>query len=77
MTIVHTLAGQQVCLDGKELRATIPTGRKHALVHLLSAWAVVHQLSLDQLRVEGKTNKISILRPLLASLEPTDALMRW
>ena len=75
MTLVRTLAQRQVCLDGKELRGTIPSGRKHALVHLLNAWAVEHQLSLGQLRVEGKTNEITLIKPLLASLELTDALV--
>jgi hypothetical protein len=27
-----TLSGKQVCIDGKELRGTIPAGKKHALV---------------------------------------------
>jgi predicted transposase YbfD/YdcC len=73
--LVQTLAGQQVCLDGKELRGTIPNGRKHAMVHLLSAWAVEQQQSLGQLRVEGKTNEITLIKPMLASLELADALI--
>lgn len=74
-SLVQTLAQKQVCLDGKELRGTIPNGRKHALVHLLSAWAVEHQQSLGQLRVGGKTNEIRLIKPMLASLELTDALV--
>ena len=73
--LLPTLAHQQVCIDGKELRGTIPTGRKHALVHWLSAWAVEHQQSSGQLRVEGKTNEISLIKPLLSSLELTHSLV--
>jgi len=73
--LLQTLAHRHVCLDGKELRGTIPAGRKHALVHLLSAWAVEHQQSLGQLRVESKTNEISLIKPLLSSLELTDSLV--
>lgn len=73
--LMRTLAGQHICLDGKQLRGTIPSGHKQALVHLLSAWAVEHQQSLGQVRVEGKTNEISLIPAMLSSLELTDALV--
>ncbi|GAB3762746.1 ISAs1 family transposase [Spirosoma pomorum] len=73
--IIQTLAGQHICLDGKELRGTILNGRKHALVHVLNAWVVEHKQGLGQLRVEGKTNEISLIPTMLASLDLTDALV--
>src|SRR5690348_8757988 len=33
-----SLAGKQLCIDGKELRGTIPTGKKHALVRMVNIW---------------------------------------
>lgn len=53
-----SLAGKQVCIDGKELRGTIPQGKKHALVRMVNVWVEEYSLSFGQLAVEEKSNEI-------------------
>jgi hypothetical protein len=36
--IMNSQAGRQLSIDGKELRGTIPSGKKHALVQQVSVW---------------------------------------
>ncbi len=52
-----SLATKQICLDGKELRSTIPIGHKHALIRMVNAWVVESGLSFGQYQVGEKTNR--------------------
>jgi len=60
-----SLAGKQVCIDGKELRGTIPQGKKHALVRMVNVWVEEHYLSFGQVAVEEKSNEITAIPALL------------
>ena len=69
---VPSLAGEQVCLDGKPLR-----GRRvgaHA-VHLLSAYAAQARLVLAQQAVGDKRNEITAIPEVLSLLQLEDALV--
>jgi predicted transposase YbfD/YdcC len=69
---VPSLAGEQVCLDGKTLRGSRVGA--HA-VHLLSAYAAKARLVLAQQAVGDKTNEITAIPEVLSLLELEDALV--
>jgi len=60
-----SLAGKHLCIDGKELRGTVPSGKKHALVQLVSVWVAAEGLSFGQLAVGAKSNEITAIPALL------------
>ena len=63
------LAGQQVCLDGKAHRATLPAGKHHALVRTVSVWLAEEQLSFGQRQVGAKTTEKTAMVALLEELD--------
>jgi len=69
---VPSLAGEQVCLDGKTLCGSRVGA--HA-VHLLSAYAAQARLVLAQQAVGDKTNEITAIPELLSLLELEGALV--
>ena len=64
-----TLSGKQLCIDGKELRGTIPHGKKHALIRMVNVWVEEYGLSFGQLAVEEKSNEITAIPTLLDSID--------
>lgn len=64
-----SLAGKQVCIDGKELRGTIPAGKKHALVRMVNVWVEEHSLSFGQVAVAEKSNEITAIPALLDTID--------
>ncbi len=68
------MAGQHLRIDGKELRGTIPLGKKHALVQRVNVWVVVpHRdalsLSFGQYQVDAKSNEIIAIPKLLDAVD--------
>ena len=61
-------AGDGVAVDGKLLRGSHdrPTGQ--GMLHLVSAWAREHRLTLGQLKVEDGANEIAAIPELLKTL---------
>jgi predicted transposase YbfD/YdcC len=64
-----SLAGRQLILDGKELRSTVPKGKKHALVRLVNVWVEELSLSFGQQKVDRKSNEITAIPALLDLLD--------
>lgn len=64
-----SLVGQQLCLDGKEHRATTPAGQRHAPLQTLSAWAVEQGLSFGQVQIGAKSNEKTAIPALLDVLD--------
>lgn len=64
-----SLLGKHLCIDGKELRSTIPSGKKHALVQMVNVWVQESGLSFGQYRVAKKSNEITAIPALLQSLD--------
>lgn len=64
-----SLQGRQVCIDGKELRGTIPQGKKHALVRMVNVWVEEYSLSFGQMSVEEKSNEITAIPVLLDTID--------
>lgn len=58
-----------VSIDGKAQRGTAKKGSPHSFVHIVSAWAATHHLTLGQLKVDGKSNEITAIPKLLEVLD--------
>lgn len=67
-----SLAGEQVCLDGKRLRGS---RIGEAAVHLVSAYAAKARLVLAQQVVADKSNEITAIPDLLAMLDLQGAVV--
>ena len=69
----EALSIQQIAIDGKTLRSSGrgPLGP----LHLVSAWATAHRLSLGQVAVADKSNEIPAIPVLLDLLELHGALV--
>jgi predicted transposase YbfD/YdcC len=70
-----SLVGKQIAIDGKELRSTIPTDKKHALVRMVNVWIHEDGLSFGQYEVDKKSNEITAIPALLDSLDCQGAVV--
>jgi len=67
---IPSLAGEQICVDGKTLRGSRSGGKA---VHLVSAYASQARLVLTQQAVAEKSNEITAIPEVLSMLELTGA----
>lgn len=58
-----------ISIDGKAQRGTAEKGKPHSFVHIVSAWAATHNLTLGQLKVDGKSNEITAIPQLLDMID--------
>lgn len=56
---------RSVNIDGKAQRGTALPDDPNSFVHIVSAWASEHELTLGQLKVDGKSNEITAIPKLL------------
>lgn len=54
-----------ICIDGKAQRGTAFPDEPNSFVHIVSAWATDHGLTLGQQKVDGKSNEITAIPKLL------------
>lgn len=71
-TALPSVAGEQICLDGKTLRGS---RGKAGAVHLLSAYAAKARLVLASQAVDGKSNEITAIPQVLDLLELQGAVV--
>lgn len=64
-----------VNVDGKSLRGTRHHTASGTAIHLLSVLDQAAQVTLRQVQVDGKSNEITALRPLLAPLDLDDVIV--
>lgn len=57
-----------VPIDGKTLRGSHAQSQGRKGLHVVSAWSCANGLSLGQLKVDGKTNEITVIPELLKQL---------
>ena len=70
-----SLVGRQLCVDGKEHRATTPAGQRHALVRTLSVWVADAHLSFGQAQIGAKTNEKTAIPALLDTLDVAGSIV--
>ena len=73
--LFNQLENKQLCIDGKELRGTTPSGKKHALVQSVSVWVGSLSLSFGQVAVAEKSNEITAIPAVLATLEAPGSII--
>ncbi len=59
----------QICVDGKTLRGSLERGGEKRAVHLVSAWMGEVGILLGQLKTDDKSNEITAIPELLATLD--------
>lgn len=69
------LAGRQLCIDGKEHRATTPAGRRHASVRTVSLWLADTGVSFGQVQIGEKTNEKTAIPALLEALDVAGSIV--
>jgi len=70
-----SLAGKHLCIDGKELRSTIPTGKKQATVQMVNMLVQESGLSFACEQVAQKSNEITAIPSLLKSVDCQGAVV--
>jgi hypothetical protein len=58
-----------VTVDGKTLRRSFDQAASKAAIHMVSAWANTNRLILGQLKVDDKSNEITVIPKLLTLLD--------
>lgn len=71
--LVKKIEGEVFAIDGKALRGTATKGKPHSFVHLVSVWASSQQLTLGQVKVDGKSNEITAIPKLLEIIDISGA----
>lgn len=71
--LAETLGVKQIAIDGKSLRGSARRGL--GPLHLVSAWASQHHLSLGQVVVDSKSNEITAIPRLLDLLDVEGAFV--
>jgi predicted transposase YbfD/YdcC len=71
--VADALGMGHIAIDGKTLCGS--AGSKWGALHLVSAWATQANLTLGQIAVEGKSNEITAIPPLLELLDLKGALV--
>jgi predicted transposase YbfD/YdcC len=69
------LPGDWVHIDGKALRGSRCAARGLGALHLVSAWASQHGLTLGQVAVDAKSNEITAIPLLLGLLDLRDKVV--
>ncbi|KAA6311822.1 hypothetical protein EZS27_037126 [termite gut metagenome] len=72
--ILSCLAEKQIVLDGKKLKGVSPASRGNSGLYILNAWVSENRLCMGQEKVEEKSNEITAIPKVLASLDLIDAI---
>jgi len=73
--ILETVEQKHIRIDGKELRGTIPFGKKHATIQVVSAWLSEESISFGQVQIAEKSNEITAIPRLLDELDCAGAII--
>ncbi len=74
-TLTHALGLKHVAIDGKTMRHSGNATKKLKPLHIVSAWATEHHLTLGQVAVDDKSNEITAIPQLLELLDVHGALV--
>ena len=67
--ILESIEHKYIRIDRKEMRATIPFGKKYTTVQVVSAWLSKKSISFGQVQVDRKSNEITAIPRLLEDLD--------
>jgi predicted transposase YbfD/YdcC len=73
--LTHALGLKHIAIDGKTMRHSGKTTMKLKPLHIVSAWANEHHLTLGQVAVDDKSNEITAIPLLLELLDVHGALV--
>src|SRR4030067_2042051 len=73
--IYQLTQGQEIAIDGKQLRGSSMSEAGKSAIHMVNAWASANQLVLGQLKVDEKTNEITAIPALLEMLEISGSIV--
>lgn len=73
--ILSSLKGCHVIIDGKKLRGENPTSRGCNGLYILNAMVSDYEICIEEERVEDKTNELTVLPSVIASLCIVGALV--
>jgi predicted transposase YbfD/YdcC len=74
-TIMGSLKGEIIPIDGKSLRGSYDRNLGQSTLHLVTAWASEQRLVLGQVKVEDHSNEITAIPALLELLDITGAVV--
>ena len=75
MTLVGSLQGEIIPIDGKNLRGSYDRNLGQSALHLVTAWASQQRLVLGQVKVEDHSNEITAIPALLELLDVEGAII--
>ena len=64
-----------IAIDGKTMKASHRNSKGLKALHILSAYSCANGLSLGQLKVDGKTNEITVIPELIEQLAISGAII--
>lgn len=67
--------GEVIAIDGKTLRRTFDRAHGLGALHLVSAWATAHGLTLGQVAVDANSNEITAIPHLIDLLDLKDCVV--
>lgn len=73
--IVESLCNHHIIIDGKKLRGESPTSRGSNGLYILNAWVSEAEICIAEERVGDKTNELTALPSVLASLWLTGSVV--
>jgi predicted transposase YbfD/YdcC len=73
--ILADLSEKQIVLDGKKLRGVSPSSRGNSGLYILNAWVSENRLCVGQEKVEEKSNEITAIPQVLASIDIEDSVV--
>ena len=73
--ILSCLAEKQIILDGKKLKGVSPTSKGNSGCYILNAWVGENRICVGQQKVADKSNEITAIPNVIASLDIEDAVV--
>lgn len=67
--LMKSIDDEVYAIDGKALRGTAIKGKPNSFVNMVSVWACSQQLTLGQVKVDGKSNEITAIPKLLEIID--------
>jgi predicted transposase YbfD/YdcC len=73
--ILESLSEKQIVLDGKKLKGVSPGSKGNSGLYILNAWVSENRFCIGQEKVEEKSNEITAIPKVLASLDIEEAVV--